>query len=65
MRFAYANRMSAPGQRRLPSLYGIKLREVQKTVGRKGLKGREAAAPAAEPPKSPVFCEAKKAHGKN
>jgi hypothetical protein len=28
---------------------------MQKTVGRKGLKGREAAAPAAEPPKSPVF----------
>jgi hypothetical protein len=32
------------------------LRKAQKTVGRKGLKGREAAAPAAEPPKSPVFC---------
>jgi hypothetical protein len=50
------NVQSLAGHRRLLSLYGIKLREVQKTVGRKGLKGREAAAPAAEPPKSPVSC---------
>jgi hypothetical protein len=31
----------------------------KKPVGRKGLQGREAAAPAAEPPESPVFAKQK------
>jgi hypothetical protein len=37
----------------------MKVKRPKKPVGRKGLKGREAAAPAAEPPKSPVFAEQK------
>jgi hypothetical protein len=36
-----------------------KLNHFLKPVGREGLEGREAAAPAAEPPESPVFAKQK------